>query len=60
MESNSANSGLVAGKTITLVKDVSEVDQYDRLLRYVMVEDVFVNNELVRQGLADIAFTLPT
>jgi micrococcal nuclease len=59
MESNSANSGLVAGKTITLVKDVSEVDQYDRLLRYVMVEDVFVNYELVRQGLADIAFYPP-
>jgi micrococcal nuclease len=59
MESNSANRDLVAGKTVTLVKDVSEVDQYDRLLRYVMVEDVFVNNELVYQGLADIAIYPP-
>jgi micrococcal nuclease len=59
VESNSANSDLVTGKTVTLVKDVSEVDQYERLLRYVLVEDVFVNYELVRQGLADIVFYPP-
>jgi micrococcal nuclease len=58
-EANLGNSDLVAGKTVTLVKDVSEVDQYDRLLRYVLVEDVFVNYELVRLGLADIVFYPP-
>lgn len=52
-ESAQANNELVAGKTVTLVKDVSEVDQYDRLLRYVLVENVFVNYELLRLGLAD-------
>lgn len=48
----SLNSQLVMGKTITLVKDVSETDQYGRLLRYVLVGDTFVNYELVRSGLA--------
>lgn len=46
------NSDLVLGKTVTLVKDVSEVDRYDRLLRYVFVGDIFVNYELVAKGLA--------
>jgi len=42
----------VEGKTIRLEKDVSETDKYGRLLRYVYVEDMLVNTELVRQGLA--------
>lgn len=46
------NRSLVDGKTVTLVKDNSEVDRYDRLLRYVFVGDVFVNNEMVRAGYA--------
>jgi micrococcal nuclease len=49
-----ANSELVSGTTVLLVKDVSEVDQYERLLRYVLTEDKFVNYELVRQGMADV------
>ena len=35
-----------------LVKDVSEVDTYDRLLRYVIVGDIFVNYDLVKEGYA--------
>ena len=31
---------------------MSEVDKYGRLLRYVWVDDILVNAELVRQGLA--------
>jgi micrococcal nuclease len=46
------NSELAAGKTAMLVKDVSEVDRFDRLLRYVIVQGVFINYELVRQGYA--------
>jgi micrococcal nuclease len=46
------NSELVSGKYVTLIKDVSEVDQYSRLLRYVVVGNIFVNNELVRSGMA--------
>lgn len=47
------NSKLVLGKTVTLVKDVSETDPYDRLLRYVIVDGVFVNHEMVRLGYAE-------
>jgi len=52
LEAWQANCELVEGKVIRLEKDVSEVDKYGRLLRYVYVDDVFVNAELVRQGLA--------
>jgi micrococcal nuclease len=41
-----------------LVKDISETDKYDRLLRYVFVGDTFVNFELVNQGYA-AAVTFP-
>jgi len=46
------NEDLVLGKTVTLIMDTSEVDRFDRLLRYVIVDDVFVNETMVRVGLA--------
>ena len=52
MEALQANRQLVEGKIVHLERDVSERDKYGRLLRYVYVDDVFVNAELVRQGLA--------
>jgi micrococcal nuclease len=51
-EATRYNRQLVGGKTVRLEKDVSETDQYGRLLRYVFVGDTLVNAELVRQGLA--------
>jgi len=52
-EATEANRRLVGGKTVYLVKDVSETDRYGRLLRYVYLADkTFVNLELVRQGFA--------
>lgn len=54
-EATTKNRELVEGQIITLVKDVSETDQYNRLLRYVFVGDLnglFVNQELVRLGCA--------
>lgn len=50
-----ANTDLVAGKEVTLVKDISETDRFGRLLRYVYVDGVFVNAELVRRGYAQAA-----
>jgi len=47
------NKELVLGKSVILVKDSSETDRYGRLLRYVIVGDVFVNEYLVRLGLAE-------
>jgi endonuclease YncB( thermonuclease family) len=51
-ESKAANATLVSGKQVLLVKDTSETDRYDRLLRYVFVGDIFVNNNLVKEGYA--------
>ena len=51
-EATRYNRQLVEGKTVRLEKDITETDQYGRLLRYVYIGDTFVNAELVRQGLA--------
>jgi len=51
-EAWSLNSALVAGKEVTLERDVSDTDQYGRLLRYVYADNLFVNGEVVRRGLA--------
>ena len=51
-EATSHNSSFVQGQTVTLVKDVSETDQFGRLLRYVLANNVFVNYQLVRDGYA--------
>jgi micrococcal nuclease len=52
MEALQANRELVEGKEVRLERDVSETDKYGRLLRYVYVNGILVNAELVRQGLA--------
>ena len=54
-EATAKNSELVYGKTVTLIKDVSETDRYGRLLRYIIADGVFVNYELVAQGYANTA-----
>lgn len=51
-EATRYNRQLVEGKTVRLEKDVSETDKYGRLLRYIYVDDIFVNAELVKEGLA--------
>jgi micrococcal nuclease len=54
-EASEANRRLVESQTVLLEKDVSETDQYGRLLRYVYVGDTMVNEELLRLGLAQVA-----
>lgn len=46
------NKKLVESKKVLLIKDVSETDRYSRLLRYVYVNDRFINFELVKNGYA--------
>lgn len=56
VEATAANRRLVEGQTIYLLKDVSETDRFNRLLRYVFLADgTHVNAELVRQGYAQVA-----
>ncbi len=52
VEAKNENARLVEGKTVVLEKDISETDRYARLLRYVYVDGVMVNDTLVRQGFA--------
>ena len=48
-----ANAAYVSGQTVRLVQDTSNTDRYDRLLRYVYVDEVLVNAELVAGGWAE-------
>ncbi|HHX58489.1 MAG TPA: thermonuclease family protein [Candidatus Moranbacteria bacterium] len=52
VEATAKNKELVQGKTITMIKDVKNTDRYGRLLRYVYIDDLFINEELVKQGYA--------
>lgn len=51
-EATARNKELVEGKVIYLQQGKHDRDEYDRLLRYVYVDGVFVNAELVAQGYA--------
>lgn len=57
-EAAARNEELVAGKRVRIERDVTERDAYGRLLRYVTVGDVFVNEALIRGGFAH-AVTYP-
>jgi micrococcal nuclease len=52
LEAKQINEGLVEGKKVRLERDISDKDSYGRLLRYVYIDDDFVNAEIVRQGCA--------
>ena len=58
-ESSYLNNKLVAGKKIRIEFDQERYDPYGRLLGYVFVGDVLVNEELVRQGFARSFFIGP-
>jgi micrococcal nuclease len=50
---------LVEGKDVFLESDVQDKDRYGRLLRYVFLDDTFVNLLLVREGLAKMYIIKP-
>jgi micrococcal nuclease len=52
-EATARNEALVLNRVVELEKDVSEVDPFDRLLRYVYVDGVMVNEVLVAEGYAE-------
>ena len=51
-EATHFNRRLVEGKQVQLLAGPEDEDAFGRLLRYVFVDDVFVNAELVRTGQA--------
>jgi micrococcal nuclease len=52
VEASAKNKELIEGKMVRLEKDITDRDKYNRLLRYVWVDNLFVNLELVKQGFA--------
>lgn len=46
------NKQLVEGKEVQLIRDISDRDKWGRLLRYVYVDGIFVNQILVEEGYA--------
>ena len=52
VEASERNRELVDGKGVWLEAGVDDIDRYGRLLRYVYVDGVFVNAELVSGGYA--------
>lgn len=58
-EAVDANRALVEGRMVTLVRDRSNTDRYDRLLRYVYVGDLLINAELIRTGYAEAVLYAP-
>jgi len=57
-EATARNSELVGGKTIALVPGTGLYDKYGRLLAYVYVGGIFINETLLTEGLAD-TMTIP-
>jgi len=53
------NKRLVEGKIIRMEKDVSETDKYGRLLRFVYINNTFVNEYLILNGYAKIMTVKP-
>ncbi|MCL4366080.1 thermonuclease family protein [Patescibacteria group bacterium] len=51
-EASDKNKELVGNGIVGLEKDVSETDRYGRLLRYVYMGDLFINQALVAEGYA--------
>ncbi len=51
-EAKNKLSEMIEGKEIVLEGDLRDKDKYNRLLRYVYVDGVFVNLELIELGLA--------
>ena len=52
-EASDFNREMVEDETVILVRDVSDTDQYGRLLRYVyLLDGTFVNGEMIRNGMA--------
>ena len=52
-EATEANRRLLEGQIVELERDITEIDQYGRLLRYVYLQNgLLVNSELVKLGCA--------
>lgn len=51
-EAKEALENLILNKEVRLEKDVSDVDKYDRYLRYIWLDEILVNEYMTQQGYA--------
>jgi micrococcal nuclease len=58
-QSIASNEQLVNGKYVTLVMDTTNIDAEGYYLRYVLVDDIFVNYDQIRRGLASVNIIPP-
>lgn len=58
-EAKKLNEQLVYDKNIKIIKDKEKYDTYNRLLAYVFSDDVFVNYQIIKQGLGVIYLWYP-
>lgn len=54
-QATARNKELVLGQVVVLIQDVSNTDQFGRLLRYVVMGETFINYQLVKDGYANPA-----
>ena len=47
---------LIVGKPITLERGPEDRDKYNRLLRFVYINDLCINEEMIRQGYAEARY----
>ena len=52
-------TNMVMGQNVRLERDVTDEDDYGRLLRYVFVDGDFINAEMIRMGYAELRFYPP-
>jgi micrococcal nuclease len=52
LEAKHINEQMVQNQEIEMEKDQEDKDKYGRLLRYIWVDNVFVNEFMLRQGFA--------
>ena len=51
-EATVLNAAFVEGQTVELSKGLDDKDQYDRYLRYVYVDGIFINAQMISEGAA--------
>lgn len=52
VEASLKTKELIEGKEVRLEQDVSQTDRYGRILAYVWLDEVFINEKIVKEGYA--------
>lgn len=50
---------LIEGRNVTMERDIEDADKYGRRLRYVFIGEIFVNEDILKKGLANVYIIPP-